>query len=104
MGGITPDVSQVSPDSGEPQPQPQQSTQVPPEVEQDLLDVAQAMQDENLDYTAFVMIAQDLQEKYPNGEFERLMGERLSGSSSNPIEFTFEKFIQIGKDRENVSN
>jgi len=104
MGGITPDVSQVSPDSGEPQPQPQQSTQVPPEVEQDLLDVAQAMQNENLGYTEYALIAQDLQKKYPNGEFERLMSERLSGSSSNPIEFTFEKLIQIGKDRENVSN
>ena len=106
MQGITPDVSQVTSNSGaqQPQPQPQQSTQVPPEVEQDLLEVAQAMQNEDLDYTDFVMIAQDLQEKYPNGEFERLMGERLSGSSSNPIEFTFEKFIQIGKDRENVSN
>ena len=86
------------------QPQSQQLTEVPPEVERDLIEVSQAMQNEEMGYTEFVLIAEELQKKYPNGEFERLMSERLSMSSPNPVDFTFDKFIQIGKGRENVSN
>ena len=105
--GVTPDVSQVSPTSQDQQPQPQaqqQLTQVPPEVEQDLLEVSQAMQNEEMGYTEFAIIAEELEKKYPNGEFERLMSERLSMSASSPIDFTFDKFIQIGRSREDGSN
>ena len=109
--GVSPQVisspgeqQQQQPQQQQQQPQSQQLTEVPPEVERDLIEVSQAMQNEEMGYTEFVLIAEELQKKYPNGEFERLMSERLSMSSPNPVDFTFDKFIQIGKGRENVSN
>ena len=107
MEGVSPQVTSITGEQQQQQqqqPQSQQLTEVPPEVERDLIEVSQAMQNEEMGYTEFVLIAEELQKKYPNGEFERLMSERLSMSSPNPVDFTFDKFIQLGKGRENVSN